>query len=122
MDLFWAIVGVLLLVFVWSRSLPASRPASGELRLVIDFGDGRTRTFVTDSPREKTAWERLQQAQFRYRLNLEVAAGFVPQAIEDLENGEFGRRWVWYKNGRKENKTPMELSVSGGDTLVFRFE
>jgi hypothetical protein len=119
--IFWAIIGIIL-ILLFLFSLPSFRISHGEVKLVIDYGDGKKRTFVTNAKQEITAWDLLQHANAKYDVDMEIESGFLPKRINGLRNGDNGKRWNWYKDGSPQNSAPIEAIISGGEEVVFRFE
>lgn len=120
-NLFWAGLGaVLLLAFIYFSS--SSGLKKDELKLVIDYGNGKSRTFMTRYREGITAWDMLQQANAVYNIPIEIENHFAPKSIDNFKNGESGRRWTFYINGRKSRELPAEVSLSGGEVVIFKFE
>jgi len=119
--IFWTAVGVILILLFFLSSVRLEGP-SKEVRLVIDYGGGSVRTFVTDAKSGTSAWNLLQQADAHYDIGLEVGEGFFPQRIDGFKNGDGDRNWSWYKNGRPQNMAPIEGIISEGEEVLFKFE
>ena len=119
--LFWAALGALLLLFLIFIS-GKFNGSENRVKLVIDYGDGRLRSFMTYPKPGTTAWDFLQQASAQYEISLEAAAGFNPAAIGGLNNGEGGKKWVWYKNGKRQKESPLSEYITAGEEILYRFE
>lgn len=119
--LFWAAVGAVVLIFLL---LGANWSGTGEqrVRMTIDFGDGRVRTFETPAQEDASAWDFLQQVSAQYDIPLEARKGFSPETIGEKQSGEEGREWVWYKDGRRQRESPIAHELKAGEHVVFRFE
>ena len=118
--LFWATGGVLGLIFLF---LGAGWGDEDErMRMTIDFGDGRVRTFETLPLEDASAWDFLQQVSAQYEIPLEAGRGFSPKTIGERQSGEEGREWVWYKNGQRQQESPIAHELKAGEHVIFRFE
>ena len=116
--IFWAGVGILLAaIFIFSFY-----PSRKELTLIIDYGGGDIRTFKTSYQDGLTAWDMLQQANANYQIVLEPETDFRPKAIGEFKNGTGGKHWVLYKNGRRQEASPIQTDLSSGEIIRFRFE
>lgn len=119
--IFWAVAGAILFLFLL-YSVMASRVAKGEVVLTIYFGQGSSRTFKSEFHSGVTAWDLLQQANANYHIFLEAEAGFWPRTIGDFTNGTDGKKWNFYINYKRQSQSPLEADLSGGDTILFKFE
>ncbi|MBI2023788.1 hypothetical protein HYT00_00080 [Candidatus Giovannonibacteria bacterium] len=119
--LFWGGIGILLIiVFVFSFYL---RNFSSDLvNLKIDFGNGTMRNFQSAYKPGLTAWSLLQQANAVYSIPIEIEGTFRPKSIGERKNGEEGKHWNFYLNGKIQQKSPFEINLSGGETILFKFE
>lgn len=118
--IFWAAVGAVVLIFLF---LGINRGGKeGRVRMTIDFGDGKVRTFEAPAGEDTSAWDFLQQVSAEYEIPLEAARGFSPHVIGEKQSGEEGRRWVWYKNGQRQQGSPIAHELEAGEHVVFRFE
>ena len=118
--IFWAGLGILLiLIFIFSFGRKTS---ADEVRMTIDFGSGQARNFVSAYRSGSRAWDLLQQANANYGLALEAEANFRPRIIGEFKNGEGGKRWNFYINGKKQIRSPFEVYLSGGEIILFKFE
>lgn len=116
--IFWAGVGIFLAaIFIFSFY-----PSKKKLTLVIDYGGGNSRTFTTSYKEGFTAWDMLQQANANYQIDLEPETDFRPKSIGEFKNGTGGKHWVLYKNGQRQEASPIQTELSGGEIIRFRFE
>ncbi|MEK9166543.1 MAG: hypothetical protein AAB846_02300 [Patescibacteria group bacterium] len=116
---FWAVIGALVLIFLFLGT--SFRTVDGPVKMTIDFGDGGVRTFEAPPQEDESAWDFLQQVSAQYGIPLEAAAGFSAQVIGEKRSGE-GGKWVWYKNGRRQQESPIARELEAGEHVVFRFE
>lgn len=97
-----------------------------EITLVIDYGNGTKRQFRGDGVtfmEDENAWSVLQRAAAGASIPLEVTRGFYPIVINGKRNGEEGKRWVFYVNGKRQsNGAPLEAEIREGDQVVWKFE
>lgn len=119
--LFWCAIG-LLLVTMFIVTFFSSKPATDEVKLVIDYGDGRARKFISQYRPGSRAWDMLQQANAIYGIPLKVENHFLPIAIGDKENGQEGKEWNFYLNDRRSEVHPFESMLEGGEVILFKFE
>lgn len=118
--LFWSVCG-LILAALFLVSIFTTFPSRDEVKLIIDYGDGSARKFMTNHREGASAWELLQQANAVYGIPLEVEGHFEPNAIGHKKNGEDGMEWNFYLNGKRAQE-PFEAGLSGGDIVLFKFE
>ena len=121
------IVGVLIIFFAFRGRLPQQNQTEGrEIRVIIDYGNGTTRRFQGDGiafMKDENAWSVLQRATASASIPLEVASGFYPTVINGKHNGEEGKRWAFYVNGKRQiNSAPLEVVIKKGDEVIWRFE
>lgn len=117
----WSLVGAILLLTLFVMNFFGGI-SKDEVKLTIDFGDGNVRNFVTTAIGGKTAWDLLQQANAVYGIPLLVENHFAPKAIGGKENGQNGKRWNFYLNGRIRRESPYEARLYGGEKILFKFE
>lgn len=119
--LMWGGIGIviiLLLIFsFYFKNFP-----SDAVNLKIDFGNGLTRNFQSAVRKGLTAWGLLQQANAVYNIPVEIEDTFKPSAIGEMKNGEDGKKWNFYLNGKIQQRSPFEINLSGGETVLFKFE
>ncbi len=120
MTIFWSACGILLIVI--SFFIYTAYPSGDDVKLVIDFGDGNNRDFVTKHSPGFKAWDLLQQANAVYGIPLEIEGNFKPRAIGGRKNGEGGKYWNFYINGERVDGSPFDSPLSGGDIILFKFE
>ena len=118
--IFWSSCG-LLLIILFLISFYSYYPSGDEVKLVIDFGDGYSRSFLTSHREGSNAWDMLQQANAIYGIPLSVENHFKPKAIGDKENGEEGKKWNFYLDGKAHDE-PFRAQLSGGEVVMFKFE
>ena len=121
MTLFWSGIGALFILLAIFSYWPQN-PSDEEVLLVIDFGGGEERKFVSPYRAGSSAWDILQQANAVYGIPLEVEDHFKPKMIGEKENGQDGKSWRFYLNGRPSEESPFESPLSGGEKILFKFE
>lgn len=94
---------------------------SGEVILVLDFGDNK-KTYQTFLSEEKKAGGLLQQVAAISGITLEVNANLVLNKIDGKENGEDDKNWNFYVNGEKKEGSPYDVVVKAPVKVEFKFE
>ncbi len=102
--------------------LGSDQPASKEVFLVIDYGNGKVRKFGGPIDDSAKSWDLLQQAIAVSGIKVEVAGSFVPKVIDGFSDGKDGKHWSFYLNKQKQTQTPYEAKIKPGDEVMFRFE
>lgn len=118
------VLGLLLSFLILLLLLPFSAgPKKVEgFTVAVDYGNGVEKKFSGSSKMNKTAWDTLQQASAHSFLNIDVGEDFYPEAIDEKENGEDGRKWVLYINNERIFVSPIEVKINSGDQVLWRFE
>lgn len=117
----WLGVGAVLLLSLLSIGFFGGIPKN-EVKLTIDFGRGNQRNFTTSPKEGITAWDLLQQANAVYGIPIETEGNFKPKSIGGISNGDGGKKWNFYLNGRIRQESPFEEKLSGGERILFKFE
>jgi hypothetical protein len=130
--LIWSSVGtVLLMIFVFifiqfQQSAKTSEKigysSNKEITMVLDYGNGETRTFKGPAAGEEKVWNLFQQAIAAGRIDVSISDHFVPQAIDGFQDGANGKHWTLYVNNIRQKFAPFEIQAEPGDEIVFRFE
>jgi len=122
----WGLIGTLLLAGIIFVSLqkqePQIRKDKDRVILVLDYGNGKIRRFQGSAEHNMRAWDLLQQAVVSSSVSIETRNSFVPKSIDGLPNGKDGKQWHLYVNGVRQEGSPFEIFVQGGDEVSFRFE
>ena len=125
----WLVLALaaLAVIFLWASprnsSVVIENPDDSKAILAIDFGNGQSRQFATSKLDNTTAWDMLQLADASFGLNLGIYNGYKPETIKNLKNGENGgKEWKLYVNNKFVSAKPIDVSVEGGDVVVWRYE
>ena|SRR3989344_4498724 len=110
-----------LLMLILLFPLSAGAPKIGFV-VVVDYGDGTEKKFTGNLNDRTSAWDVLQQASANSIIELDAAPDFYPKNIDSWENGRWGKNWVLYLNGNRVLEPPIDVSISNGDTVLWRFE
>lgn len=92
-----------------------------KLILTLDFGDSQ-KNYQTFLSEEKIVWSLLQQVAAISGTDLKAEENFFVKKIDGKENGDNGKKWSLYINGKKENRSPHEVTVRAPVKIAFRFE
>jgi len=93
-----------------------------EATVIIDYGNGKTRTFRGPIEENTRIWDAFQQAIAVGGINIELSDHFVPSKIDGLGNGDGNKHWNLYVNNVKQKFSPFEIKIKPGDKVVFKFE
>lgn len=105
-----------------NAQIAPGQPASKEVFLVLDYGNGKVRKFGGPIADSTKSWDLLQQAIAVSGIKVEVVDSFVPKVIDGFSDGKDGKHWSFYLNKQKQTQTPSEVKIKPGDEVMFRFE
>jgi len=91
------------------------------LVLVLDFGDKKS-AFKLNTRERYRAWDLLQQVAAINNLNLVPDNNFWPKVIDSRPEGKDNKKWYFYVNGKRQEKSPIETVVSPPAEVAFKFE
>lgn len=109
-----------LFVFVSHQPLEISK--NKEATVVIDYGNGKTRTFKGSVGESLSVWDAFQQAIAAGGINVEISDHFLPEAIDGFKNDSKGKSWSFYLNNVRQEFSPFGIRIRPGDEIIFRFE
>lgn len=96
-----------------------------EAVLVIDNGEGSPKTFTAEFKEGMTAFDLLKEETEKLSLALKTKKydiGIFIEAIGDKENGQEGKYWLYYVNGKLVDISADKQKVEPGDHVEFKFE
>lgn len=101
-------------------------PASGEVHLLVDFGDGGIKTwpnipFVTGATAFSIIKQEVEKAQMSLIYDPSIGAGVFVRQIGDKKNGDSGRYWQYFVNANFAMVAADRYVLSGGDTVEWKF-
>lgn len=98
---------------------------SAEASLIINSGEGISRTFKAEFNKGITAFDLLKIGAEELNLTLKTKTydiGVMIEAIGDKENGQDGKYWMYYINGEMPMVTVDKKEIRPGDKIEFKFE
>lgn len=116
---FSALFACLVLILVLPISVGVSNK---DFIVVLDYGDGTEKKFTGDVNGSISAWDTLQQASANDIIVVDPGPDFYPKAIDSLENGNSGKNWELYVNGKMVSEPPINVNIKDGDMVVWKFE
>lgn len=114
---FIAAVLILILILPFSAGVPQS-----DFVVVLDYGNGTEKKFTGNLNGNISAWDALQQANANSLIQLDAASDFYPRTIDSWENGHWGKNWSLYIKGNRISQSPINVNITSGDTVLWRFE
>jgi hypothetical protein len=96
-----------------------------EVILVIDDGEGSSKSFQSEFREGMTAFDLLEEKTKEIGLTLKIKTydmGVFIEAIGDKENGEDGKYWLYYVNGEMPQVAADKQLLNPGDKVEFKFE
>jgi uncharacterized membrane protein len=93
--------------------------------LIIDDGQNKPQTFNVDFSEGMTAFDLLKSATTGTALALKTKVydvGIMVQAIGSKENGQDGKYWLYYVNGKMPMVSVDKQKLNLGDQVEFKFE
>lgn len=125
-ETWWSLAGVVLAFLVLILILPFSVDTKPQKKdgftVMIDYGNGVGKKFQWSPNGKSTAWDTLQQASAHSFLEVAVAPDFYPTSIDQKENGKEGKHWILYINNERIFSSPIEVKISSGDEILWKFE
>ena len=113
------IIAILALLIVLPLGVRKTNP---KFVVILDYGNGYTRTFVGAPWDGMSAWDTLQQAAAHSYVTVDTMADFYPRAIDSWEDGKNGKHWALYVNDARILDRPIDAKINPGDTVVWKFE
>jgi hypothetical protein len=108
-----------------SRSVVSRRETNNKAFLVIDFGNGDTRTSPEKITSNTTAFDLLEKGTESLGLRLETKQydfGILVDKIGLLKNGQNDSYWIYYVNGQAPDVASDKKILTPGDNVKFKFE
>lgn len=97
-----------------------------EVTLSIDDGGGQeAKVFNLEFKEGMTAFDSLKQKTAEKGLKLETKAydiGILIENIGGVKNGENGKYWMYYVNGKSAAVASDKYQLKAGDKVEFKFE
>jgi len=96
-----------------------------EVSLIIDAGEGTSKTFQGEFREKMTAFDLLKEKTEELGLVLETKIsdiGILIEVIGDKENGENGKYWLYYVNRKMPMVAADKKELKSGDKVEFKFE
>ncbi|HDY72643.1 MAG TPA: DUF4430 domain-containing protein [bacterium] len=131
-------IGIMIIVIGWAifsnevgRSIPKEEieilqeNIKKEIVLVIDDGEGDSRTFKVGFNKGMTAFDALKNKAKELGLTLKTKTfdiGIMIEAIGNKENGKEGKYWLYYVNGETPMVAADKKELKPGDKIEFKFE
>lgn len=101
----------------------AGETTAKKVSLVVDSGSGNPKTFVADFKEPMTAFDLLKSGTENLNLKTkEYSIGIMIEAIGDKENGQDGKYWMYYINGKLAGVSADKQKLAADDKVEFRFE
>lgn len=98
------------------------REKSGQVNLVLDFGEGEMATF--SGIRAKTAFEALEIVAQKENFEIETKEydfGVLVQAIQGKENTQ-DQAWLYYVNSQMADKAADKFELKDQDQVLWKYE
>lgn len=95
------------------------------ITLVIDDGIKEPVTFKTDFVEGMNAFDLLKEGAEKSALSLKTKnydMGVFIEAISGTENGQDGKYWLYYVNGKMPMIAADKQELRAADTVEFKFE
>lgn len=131
-------IGIMIIVIGWAifsnevgRSIPKEEieilqeNIKKEIVLVIDDGEGDSRTFKVGFNKGMTAFDALNNKAKELGLTLKTKTfdiGIMIEAIGNKENGKEGKYWFYYVDGEMPMVAADKKELKPGDKIEFKFE
>ena len=96
-----------------------------EVTLVIDNGQGDSKTFNAEFKEGMTPFDLLKAETEKSALTLETKnydMGVFIEAIGGIKNGKDGKYWLYYVNGEMPMVSADKMVIKAGDKVEFKFE
>jgi len=93
--------------------------------LVIDDGEGRPKIFNIEYKEGITAFDLLKTKTAESGLILKTKqnnAGVFIESIAGIKNGDAGKQWLYYVNGKMLDVASDKKQLKAGDKVEFKFE
>jgi hypothetical protein len=96
-----------------------------EASLVIDDGTGFPQNLELEIAPTSTAFDLLKKGVALLGLDLKTKiydAGIFIESIGDKKNGESGKYWLYYVNGKMPQVSCDKQQINSGDKAEFKFQ
>jgi len=96
-----------------------------KISLVVDCGEGNISSFQGNFKEGMTAFDLLKEKTEEANLILETeiyTTGMLIKTIGDKENGQDGKYWLYYINGKMPIVSVDNQKLEPGDKIEFKFE
>jgi hypothetical protein len=109
--------------FSASDLLPA---ADGNAVLWLAFDDENKAYFEAQVVEKMTAFDLLKQGADGLKIALATKdygeMGILVEKIGDYKNGDNGKFWIYYLNGKMAEVSASKQEIKAGDIIEFKFE
>jgi len=93
--------------------------------LAVDDGKGSPKTFDVEFTQGDSAFNVLEDAFKKLNIALETKnydIGVLIESIGGTKNGENGKYWMYYINGKLADIAADKYKINSGDKIEFKFE
>lgn len=97
------------------------RAVSGEIILVVDYGDGNTEEFNFNQTGEISVLDLLQKGNKEKNLGVIVSSDGLIEAIGSKANGDNNKYWMFYVNGAMSEVGIADKYVVAGDRVELKY-
>ena len=93
--------------------------------LIINFGEEKIKEFDANVKESISVFDLLERGTKELNLSLKTKkydTGIFIEAIGNKQNGESGKYWLYYVNGKLPTVSVDKQLINPGDTVEFKFE